>query len=53
VRLARRVSDRGERIRRAYDALDRGDAAEFDELFAKDAQWLGAPGSAMDGETPI
>ena len=47
------MSDRCDRLRSAYDALDRGDAAEFDELFAPDAQWLGVPGSAMDGATPI
>jgi hypothetical protein len=47
------MSDRCDRLRSAYEALDRGEAGEFDELFAPGAQWLGVPGGATDGETPI
>jgi ketosteroid isomerase-like protein len=47
------MEDRCERLRRAFDALDRGDADEFEALFADDAQWLGVPGSGIDGATPI
>ncbi|MGH3009711.1 MAG: hypothetical protein ACRDLM_09965 [Gaiellaceae bacterium] len=47
------MSDRCERLRSAYAALDRGEAGEFDELFAPDAQWLGVPGGAIDSEAPI
>jgi ketosteroid isomerase-like protein len=46
------VSDRTERLKSAFAALDDGDVSVFRDLFAEDAQWLGVPGSNIDGSTP-
>ena len=43
-----------DRLQQAFAALDDdGDVSAFRELFAEDAQWLGVPGSGVDGTTPI
>jgi ketosteroid isomerase-like protein len=47
------VSARTERLRVAFESLDRGDLSEFGSLFADGARWLGVPGSGFNGETPI
>jgi ketosteroid isomerase-like protein len=47
------MSERAEAIRRAFAALDRGGVEEFERLFADGAQWLGVPGSGVEGTTPI
>jgi ketosteroid isomerase-like protein len=47
------VSERTDRLKRAFAALDGGDPSVFRELFAEEAQWLGVPGSGVDGATPI
>ena len=46
------MSERTERLEQAFAALDRGDVGAFRELFAESAQWLGIPGSGVDGDTP-
>jgi uncharacterized protein (TIGR02246 family) len=46
------MSDRTERIARAFSALDAGDVSGFVDLFLPDAQWLGVPGSGWKGGTP-
>jgi len=46
------VSERTDRLEQAFAALDSGDASAFRELFAAEAQWLGVPGSGVDGSTP-
>jgi ketosteroid isomerase-like protein len=47
------VSDRTDRLQQAFAALNGGDSGAFRNLFAEDAQWLGVPGSGVDGSTPI
>jgi ketosteroid isomerase-like protein len=47
------VSDRIDRLQEAFDALAAGDSSAFRDLFAEGAQWLGVPGSGVDGATPI
>ena len=47
------MSDRTDRLRRAFASLDQGDVSGFRDLFVADAQWLGVPGSGLEGETPI
>lgn len=42
-----------ERLREGLEALDRGGVARLGALFAADAQWLGVPGTGIDGATPI
>jgi ketosteroid isomerase-like protein len=46
------MSERTERLTRAFAALDRGDTSVFRDLFVEDARWLGIPGSGWEGETP-
>jgi ketosteroid isomerase-like protein len=46
------MSDRAERLRQAFAALDGGDVGNFRDLFVEDAQWLGVPGSGWAGATP-
>jgi ketosteroid isomerase-like protein len=46
------MSDRTERLTRAFAALEHGDSSGFRDLFEDDAQWLGVPGSGWEGETP-
>jgi len=46
------MSERTERLEQAFAALDRGDVGGFRDLFAERAQWLGVPGSGVDGDTP-
>ena len=45
------VSEPADRLEQAFAALDRGDVSGFGELFTKEAQWLGVPGSGFDGAT--
>jgi hypothetical protein len=47
------VSDRIGRLEEAFAALNSGDPSAFQELFAERGQWLGIPGSGIDGTTPI
>lgn len=47
------VSERTELLRRAYAALDAGRIPELEACFSEGAQWLGIPGSGVDGATPI
>jgi hypothetical protein len=47
------MSDRIDRLEQAFSALNGGDATAFNELFAEHGQWLGIPGSGVDGATPI
>ena len=47
------MSDRAERLEQAFTALNGGDPTGFEELFAEHGQWLGFPGSGIDGATPI
>jgi len=47
------MSARADAIRQAFAELDRGSVELFQRLFAGGAQWLGVPGSGMDGATPI
>jgi ketosteroid isomerase-like protein len=47
------MSNRLAQLEQAFAALDRGDAGDFEALFAPDAQWLGVPGSGFEGATPI
>jgi len=43
-----------DQLQQAFAALDdEGDVSAFRALFAADAQWLGVPGSGIDGTTPI
>jgi ketosteroid isomerase-like protein len=46
------MSERTDRLTEAFAALRRGDSSGFRDLFAEDAQWLGVPGSGLDGATP-
>jgi ABC-type arginine transport system permease subunit len=46
------VSERSDRLRDAFTALDQGSVDEFEALFLPEAQWLGVPGSGPEGETP-
>jgi len=50
--MARAMSERTERLEQAFAALDRGDVSGFRDLFVESAQWLGVPGSGVDGDTP-
>jgi len=45
------MADRKERVRHAFEALDRGDVSPFRELFAPDAMWIAVPQGGK-GETP-
>jgi ketosteroid isomerase-like protein len=47
------VSERSRLVREGLAALDRGDIAALETLFAADAQWLGVSGMGVDGSTPI
>ncbi len=47
------MSERTDRVEKAFAALNAGDPSAFRELFAEEAQWLGVPGSGSDGSTPI
>jgi ketosteroid isomerase-like protein len=47
------VSERVDRLERAFAALDDGDLGPFEALFAPDGQWLGVPGTGFEGATPI
>lgn len=47
------MSERAERLREAYAALNRGDAGVFEQLFRPDAQWRGVEGVGFGGETPL
>ena len=47
------MSDRTDRLEQEFRALNGGDATLFEELFAEHGQWLGIPGSGIDGHTPI
>ena len=47
------MSERSERLRRAFAALDGGSVDEFEALFSAGGEWLGIPGSGIDGATPI
>jgi ketosteroid isomerase-like protein len=47
------MSEQVARLEQAFAALDGGDLGAFEALFARDAQWLGVPGSGFEGETPI
>jgi ketosteroid isomerase-like protein len=46
------MSERSDRLRQAFAALDAGDVGGFRGLFVEDAQWLGVPGSGWGGKTP-
>ena len=46
------MSDRTDRLEQAFAALDEGDAGGFHDVFAEEGQWLGVPGSGIDGATP-
>jgi len=47
------MSDRTDRLEKAFAALNAGDPSAFRELFAENGQWLGVPGSGINGVTPI
>jgi hypothetical protein len=47
------MGDRTDRLEQAFAALNGGDPTGFQELFAEHGQWLGVPGSGIDGATPI
>ncbi len=47
------MSDRQERVRVAFAALDSGDVDPFRELLDRDAKWVAIPQSADIAETPI
>jgi ketosteroid isomerase-like protein len=47
------MTEREQRLRAAFAALDRGDVEPFEALFRADGQWLGVPGRGWDGATPI
>lgn len=47
------MTEREQRLRSAFAALDEGDLGPFEALFRPDAQWLGVPGRGWNGETPI
>lgn len=47
------MTEREQRLRDAFAALDDGDLGPFEALFRPDAQWLGVPGRGWNGETPI
>ena len=47
------MSERVARLEQAFAALDDGDVGPFEALFAADGQWLGVPGSSLEGATPI
>lgn len=46
------MSERTDRLAEAFAALNVGDVSPFRDLFLDDAQWLGVPGSGIDGATP-
>ena len=46
------MSDRTDRLEQAFAALDEGVAGGFRDVFAEEGQWLGVPGSGIDGATP-
>ena len=47
------MSDRQERVRLAFAALDSGDVDPFRELLDRDAKWVAIPQSTDIAETPI
>ena len=47
------VSSRPDRLEQAFAGLNKGNSGAFSELFAPEAQWLGVPGSGVNGVTPI
>jgi hypothetical protein len=47
------VSEHTRRLEEAFAALNSGDPSAFRDLFAEEGQWLGIPGSGIDGATPI
>lgn len=46
------MSNRTDRLTDAFARLERGDGDGFRGLFLPAAQWLGVPGSGVDGSTP-
>jgi hypothetical protein len=47
------MAEHAARLAQAFAALDDGDIGAFEALFAPAGQWLGVPGSGIDGATPI
>jgi uncharacterized protein (TIGR02246 family) len=47
------MAEHAARLEQAFAALDLGDPDAFEALFAPDGQWLGVPGSGVEGATPI
>ncbi|HEV2591844.1 MAG TPA: hypothetical protein VGU02_08115 [Gaiellaceae bacterium] len=46
------MTDRVDRLRRAFAELNAGDLRGFNELMTADARWLAVPGSGWEGDTP-